>query len=301
MYSAQITQWGQPPIYTSVPEPTLAEGQIKVKVIATGIHNVVRARAAGKHYSASTLPHTPGIDGIGTTESGQRVYFTSFTPTGGSLSEYVNVSQVTPLPEGLDSVQAAALVNPALSSWMSMQARASLPPNFTVLIIGATSASGKLAVSLARALGAKKVIGAARSAVESVDESIVLSDHTDFSAIEVDIVLDYVYGRVTEQLFKTLKTPRPVQYVQIGQLSGSSISLPADLLRSKDITIRGSGPGAWSLTDVGKTMPTLLRALASIPPQPVRTARLEDVSSEWIKESKERLVFVMDSVNKTTT
>lgn len=56
-------------------------------------------------------------------------------------------------------------MNPALSSWMAIKARTKdLPENFTILIMGATTVSGTVAISLARKLGAGKVIGVARNA-----------------------------------------------------------------------------------------------------------------------------------------
>lgn len=89
---------------------------VQVKVIASGVHRLVRSRAAGKHYSAKGLPHIPGIDGTGTTTDGKLVYFSTITPTGGTMADYVNVPKraTISLPEGADPVQIAGLVNPAM-------------------------------------------------------------------------------------------------------------------------------------------------------------------------------------------
>ena len=237
---------------------------------------MVRSRAAAKHYSSGALPHVPGIDGVGTTDDGQTVYFSSFAT--GSLSEYMNMPKksVIPLPQGLGPVQTAGSVNPAMSSWMAFKSRTiNLPREFTVLILGATSASGRVAIPLARSLGAKRIIGAARNKaaldILDLDDTILIDDDaskTDFSTLgDVDVVLDYVFGPLAAQLFDSLKTTKPVQYVHVGALSMQDINLSGAALRSKNLTIRGSGPGAWSPQELNAVMPELLQALKDVPEQ----------------------------------
>lgn len=101
-----------------------------------------------------------------------------------------------PVPEGMDPVQASALLNPAMSSWMALRTRTTnLPSTFTALVMGATFASGSIAISLARSLGAGKVVGVARNLATletlDLDEKIVLQDpveKTDFSKLgNVDV------------------------------------------------------------------------------------------------------------------
>ncbi|PPJ53001.1 hypothetical protein CBER1_11449 [Cercospora berteroae] len=302
MRQAQIAEWGSIPRLIDVPDlPAPSPDEVRVKVEATGVHRVVRSRASGKHYSAEHLPHVPGIDGVGTTEDGQRVYFITFAT--GTISDYINVSKssIFPVPEDVCARQIAGALNPAMSSWMAFKGRTSnLSTDFTVLILGATSASGRVAISLARALGAKKVIGAARNtaALEKLDLDQIVTiacetEQTDFSNLDdVDVVLDYVYGPLAAHLFESLQTPKPVQYVHIGALSTTGISLPGHVLRSKDITIRGSGPGSWSMQSFMKTLPDLLAAMRHVQEQPIKVAKLEDIEQEWEYSGPARLVFV---------
>ncbi|KAF2813640.1 GroES-like protein [Mytilinidion resinicola] len=294
MHAAQVPAWGSPPVYVSIPEPPSTPDTVQIKVLAAGLHRLVRSRAAGTHYSSKTLPHTPGTDGIGTLlTTGQRVYFSTFA-TGGSFADIVSVPAhaVTPVPDAVDTVQAAAMVNPALSSWMALRARMggeALPAGFTVLIMGATSASGGIAIEVARALGAGRVIGVARNAAKlatlGLDEAIALRDpvtETDFGTLgDVDVVLDYIYGAPALHLFKSLKSARPVQYVHIGSLDALEVSLPGSVLRSKNLTIRGSGPGAWSFKEMGKELPELLKAMPAMEEQPVKVVPLSEVEKTW--------------------
>ncbi|EMC96224.1 hypothetical protein BAUCODRAFT_33572 [Baudoinia panamericana UAMH 10762] len=302
MYQAQVSAWGEAPKYVEVDDaPTPGADDVRIKVIATGVHQVVRSRAAGKHYTSGSLPHVPGVDGVGQTDDGQLVYW--FTMDAGSMADHVVVPKqnVRALPAGTDPVQAAGIINPALSSWMALKTRTNdLPADFTVLILGATSASGRVAISIARSLGAKTVIGAARntSAMKplELDGTITISENveeTDFSTLgDVDVVLDYVYGPLVVHLFQSLKSARPTQYVHIGGLSGQlDISLPAAVLRSKNLTIRGSGPGAWRMRDVANTIDGLLALIKEVPEQPVKVAKLKDVESVWDQPVTGRLVF----------
>lgn len=62
------------------------------------------------------------------------------------------------LPKEIDEVTAAAITNPAMSSWAALVYRAQFQSGQTVLINGATSESGSLAIQIAKYLGAKKLL-----------------------------------------------------------------------------------------------------------------------------------------------
>jgi NADPH:quinone reductase-like Zn-dependent oxidoreductase len=306
MHTAIVDQWGTNPKYSEADtpdEPAPGSGLVRIKVLAAGVHALVRLRVAGKHYSANTLPHIPGTDGVGTLASGQAVYFNALgSPSGGSFQEYVVVSekQVQKLPDGVDPMQAAAFVNPASSSWMAIKTRTvNLPADFSVLILGATSASGKVAIDLTRQLGAKKVIGLARNATAlaslGLDEFIVLQEDvtsTDFSpANNVDLILDYLYGPAAEALLQKFQPTRAVQYVQIGSLGGESINLTAAMLRSKNIAMRGSGPGSWTLDQFANELPGMLEAMKTIQMHKVNVIPLKDIEQRWTEKSSDRTVI----------
>ncbi|KAK1062447.1 hypothetical protein LTR74_010286 [Friedmanniomyces endolithicus] len=290
MHQAQVQEWGQAPKCIEASETAPEPDETRITVLATGVHQVVRSRAAGKHYSSGTPPHVPGVDGVGKTDDGQLVYW--FSMECGTMADHVNIPKrnVRSLPKRTDPIQAAGIVNPALSSWMAFKTRTeNLPEDFTVLIVGATSASGRVAISLSRALGAKKVIGAARnkSVLDTLglDTTVVLADKpedTKWSSLgDVDVILDYVYGPVTAHLLASLNSRRPTQYVHIGGLSGQKLFLPGAILRSKNLTIRGSGPGAWRMQDVAESIDELLEVVKGIPEQPIKLVKLKDTEAVW--------------------
>ncbi len=83
----------------------------------------------------------------------------------GAMAEYALVDDRRwfPIPDDLADDAAAALANPGMSSWAALVERAHLQRDETVLINGATGASGRLAIQISRHLGAGKIIAAGRN------------------------------------------------------------------------------------------------------------------------------------------
>ncbi|KAI3321381.1 hypothetical protein HD806DRAFT_537562 [Xylariaceae sp. AK1471] len=309
MHIAQVRDWSEGPRYVTVDDPPApSKNQIQLRVLAAGLHQVVRSRASGKHYSARGLPHNVGLDCVGRDVATGKLYYCINLQRGfGSFAELITVDKdvVHLLPDSVDPVSFAASVNPAMSSWLALTRRASnLPKNYTVLILGATSASGRLAVNVAKALGAGKVVGVARNEdtltkVEGLDSFIVQKDsitETDFSQVDCDVVLDYVSGDLAVHLLSTLNVQRPVQYIAIGGLSqNTDVSLPAAILRSRDITIRGSGPGAVGLPVIQEEVKTLVPAMVGWNLLDAHSVPLKDIEAAWGDrplQGKGRLVFI---------
>ncbi|KAH7020910.1 uncharacterized protein B0I36DRAFT_252023 [Microdochium trichocladiopsis] len=294
MNRAQVTSWAEGPRYSHVESlPAPASDELQLRVLAAGLHHVVRSRATGQHYSSNVLPHIPGVDCVARDEAtGNLYYCLKFAPDFGTFAEYINIpkSNAIPIPAGVDPVGFAASANPAMSSWMALSQRTSdLPKDYSVLIIGATSASGRMAVNVARALGAAKVIGLARNAdalakVEGLDERVVQAPNikdTDLSQLDYDVILDYVYGDVALHVLGSVRPGKPVQYVQIGGLAQTDIALPSAILRSRNITLRGAGPGAWSFKGASIELPKMAQALAGWKMLDAQAFPLKDIEQVW--------------------
>lgn len=311
MKVARITSWGSAPVYSDAPDlPAPSPSQIQVKVVAVAVPPVVRGRALGKHSSARgvALPYDPSVDGVVRDEATGDLYYA--TPMSASLfAERANVERHTlvKLAPDADPVAVATLVNPVGSSWMAFRARA-IPAGCegaTVLILGATSTSGRAAVAVARSLGAARIIGMSRkeetlATVEGLDERIVLQDPFTLpvSLGPIHIVLDFVGGRAAVGILQAAEAEpgKDVQYIHVGDLAGEeSIGLPSRLLNAKPVRITGSGMGAWSKMDVKKEIGGLLGAVVKMPrPDDVKVASLADVESVWDTEDtkSKRLVLV---------
>jgi NADPH:quinone reductase-like Zn-dependent oxidoreductase len=220
-----------------------------------------------------------------------------------------------PLPDTLDDATAAALANLAMSSWAALKFRAGLTAGEDVLILGATGIAGKLAVQVAKRLGANSVIAAGRNrqaledlrslgadAVVSLEPDpadTVTSLRAGWAKAPVDIVLDYLWGRPAELLFQAItqkglqRAPKRVRYVQIGSSAGPTASLPASALRSTGLELLGSGFGSASIDRILKAVQELFQQAARQPFHfEVRTARLNEIEFRWREDGQRaRLVF----------
>jgi NADPH:quinone reductase-like Zn-dependent oxidoreductase len=109
-----------------------------------------------------------GADGVGLTADGRRVYFVLPEAHYGALAEksLVRSKRCISIPDAIDDITAAAIANPGMSAWAALVERAHLRPGDTVLVNGATGSAGRLAVQLAKHLGAGKVIGTGRNESE---------------------------------------------------------------------------------------------------------------------------------------
>jgi NADPH:quinone reductase-like Zn-dependent oxidoreductase len=314
MKAAIVQQAGQSPICGEFEPPAPAAGENLIKVTASAISPVAKSRASGAHYSArNQFPFIAGIDGVGRCDDGTRVYFVLPRAPFGSMAEQtvVPVAQCLPLPDDLDDITAAAIANPGLSSWAALTERAKLRAGETVLINGATGAAGRLAVQIARHLGARKVIATGRNAeaLQSLGADVAIPLVADDTALErsfkqqfaagVDVVLDYLWGNSAERLLiaaaKAGPDAVPIRFVQIGSASGGDITLPSAVLRSSAIELMGSGIGSIPLDRLIKATSDLLQA--TIPGGfkiAVNPIPLNEIEQAWASDdSSRRTVLTM--------
>ncbi|CAK7230990.1 hypothetical protein SCUCBS95973_007760 [Sporothrix curviconia] len=316
MHFAQVQAFGQAPQYTKGPDlPAPAANQVRLKVLASAVHRLVQARAAGKHFSATSVPLDPSSDGVGIDEATGQIYYVSMFAAP-MLAEYANVdkARLVPIPAGADPITVAALTNPVSSSWLALTERVrDLPANFSVLVLGVTGTSGRTAVPVARKFGAGTIIGAARNekalqalvADGSIDKYIVLSGEGNAlgkatAALgPVDVILDYVYGTATATVLNALQTNAdgaPTQYVNIGTIAqDETITLNAQTLRSKNLTLAGSAPGSYSLASAGKQVPGIVALAATLPkPADVVPYALSEAARVWDTDEarKKRIVLL---------
>lgn len=325
MQCVQVLDWEAGPKLATLDHPAKpsSPSMTQVHVVAVGQHQVVKSMASGKHYASGALPHIPGIDGVGVdTSTNKMVYFFLLGipgPRRGSYVEYINVpkTNVCELPKEVDPVQAAALMNAVMSSWMAFKGRVDFlhetnspreAGDWTCLVLGATTMGGRMAIKTARTLGAKKVFGAGRNesklAKQDLDGRIVLREpasSTDFSpASTVSVVLDYLYGPHPQAFLEstavqayTASSP-PLTFVSIGALAGAEASIPSALLRSRDVTIRGAGIGGWDIRELNAQVPAMMDVLKGVKLEEVQAMSVKKVESTWDHPEGERVVFVFD-------
>jgi NADPH:quinone reductase-like Zn-dependent oxidoreductase len=319
MKAAVVDFLGKPPIYREFEQPVAEDNEILVNVTAAALSQVTRARAAGKHYSSPTnVPFVVGIDGVGRRGGdAKRTYFFMPRAPFGSMAQHSVAlkSLCVPLPDEIDDVTAAAIAIPAMSSWASFKARARLVRGEVVLINGATGASGRLAVQVAKHLGAGKLIVTGRNrevldALGALGADVAISLAQDDDSLEetfrrhfrdggVDIILDYLWGRSAEKLLAAAakeRIQRPLRFVQLGSASAIEIALSYAVLRSCPIEMMGCGLGSVSLTLIMNSIAEVLAAAVtggfSIP---IRAVPLKEIESHWAGDGlAARTVFLAD-------
>jgi NADPH:quinone reductase-like Zn-dependent oxidoreductase len=324
MKAAVVTAAGKTPVYGDFDTPLAKAGEELISVRASALSQFSRSRASGSHYSSGgEFPAVAGADGVGITQDGRRVYFALPDAPFGALAEIcpVRSNQCVELPESLDEITAAAIANPGMSAWTALVERAHLVAGETVLVNGATGTAGRLAVQLAKHLGAGKIIATGRNPheleeVKQLGADIVIpftldmphpSGAKDYEnalkqvfASGINVVIDYLWGEsaktVMVAIAKAVDDGTPVRFVHVGGASREeNIKLPGAALRSSAIMLMGSGVKSVRL-------PVLLQAISSVfeavQPAGLKIATtvvpLSEVEGLWEKAAgKPRLVFAI--------
>ena len=322
MRAAVVTAAGKAPVYDHFAIPVAAAGEELITVRASAWSQFSKSRTSGSHYSSdSGFPAVAGADGVGVTRDGRRVYFVLPRAPFGALAEFCPASsdQCVKLPDALDEVTAAAIANPGMSAWAALVERAQLVPGETVLVNGATGTAGRLAVQLAKHLGAGKVIATGRNAEELDEVKKLGADITipftlgaldpsgaknyenalkQALAAGIDVAIDYLWGEsaktVMVAIAKAVDDGTPVRFVHVGGASGEqNIELPGAALRSSPIVLMGSGVKSVRLSVLLQAIGNVFQAV-----QPAglkiatRVVPLSEVEEVWDKVTgKPRVVF----------
>jgi len=295
---------------------------VAVKVRAVALENFDKLTAAGKHYASQHMfpvfPAIVGHIGVGELEDGTLVTFGGSRPPYGAMAQIAVVPKeykayITPVPAGVDPLLAAALPPSAHTSLLPLKYGLNLQSCETVLINGATGVSGKIAVQIAKLLGAGKVVGSGRDdaslqtvlklGADAVVDTRKSDDEVKAAFLReagkgYDIVLDYLWGRPTELLLQAL-VPKQAGFVthktslvQIGAAAGPTITLPAEALRTSGVRLTGAGevPGEavpeatkqiWEWMKEGKLT------------MDIEQVALKDVGEAWLRKTGgERIVLV---------
>jgi NADPH2:quinone reductase len=206
-------------------------------------------------------------------------------------------------------------MNPGMSSWGALTERTQLAPGERILILGATGVAGRLAIQVARRLGARRVVAAGRNpqALEELgalgadrvislaqDRPALVAAFRDVIAQEkIDLILDYLWGAPAEAALEAM-TQRGASYgsartrfVQVGSSAGPTVSLPAESLRSSGLELIGSGFGSVPIDRIFRALAAFLQEAAREPFQISTTvAPLAQVASLWnAPEQGARVIF----------
>jgi NADPH2:quinone reductase len=255
MHTIRVHEFGSPEVlrYEEAPIPEPGDGQVRVKVEAAGVNFIDVYHRTGQY--PVELPFTPGVEAAGVVDAvgpgvadlnvkeGDRV---AYAMQLGSYADYAIVPawKLVPLPDDLDTRQAAAVMLQGMTAHYLSYSTYPLQPGETALIHAAAGGVGQLLVQLAKRRGAR-VIGTvsteekARLAKEAGADEVILYTQVDFEEevrrLTAGRGVDVVYESVGRDTFdKSLNCLRPRGYLVLyGQASGAVPPLDPQVLNAK--------------------------------------------------------------------
>jgi NADPH2:quinone reductase len=235
---------------------------VLVEVEAAGVNFSDIGRRRGLYLDATPLPFIPGSEivgrvralgtGVTTLAVGDRVAGVTATRSGG-YAEFCAIAAglVTRIADDLDASTAVAVPNQGATALHVLETMARLQAGDIVAVTAAAGGVGGLAVQLARALGASKVVALASSAVKLAHARGVGADVAiDVTSTELrdelrdatrgrgfDVVLDSVGGEVASALFEALAPFG--RLVSFGVASGAPLIVPSHAMMKRAVTVSG--------------------------------------------------------------
>jgi NADPH:quinone reductase-like Zn-dependent oxidoreductase len=267
MKAAVLHEIGGIPRYQDFPDPVPGDDEVIIDVKAVAVENVDKRIAAGTHYASqryiTQLPAIPAFDGIGALPDGTIVGFSNPRPPYGALAEKTVVPNGAYIPIAEDIDPAIVTVLGTAITGMSIKTAAGFVPGETVLVQGATGVAGRLAVKVARLLGAGRIVATGRDDAQlrevrtlgadtvintAVSDEALARAYLDAKGDGYDVVVDYLWGRPTEILLRSLVPEsfafaKPTRLIQIGESAGGALVVAAESLRTSGVEIYGAAKG----------------------------------------------------------
>ncbi|MCH2105363.1 MAG: zinc-binding dehydrogenase [Planctomycetes bacterium] len=295
MRAVQIHEHGGPEVLKLVelPDPTPGPGEVLAKVLAVSVNHLDLWVRRGMPGMPLPLPMIPGCDGTGEVVEvgegvtrfavGDKVILEPGYSSGSSAHDEAGNDHLsadyrirgehsdgldcelvvfperllTPLPEGVDPVAAAAVPLVFLTAWGMVVSRAALQEGETVLVLGGASGVGSAAIQIAKDLGARVVATAgsdeklalvqelgADAAVDHRDEAWPKAVKSALDGGACDVVVEHVGPATWEGSMRCLA--RNGRLVTCGGTTGPTVSLLLPHLFIKNISVLGSTMGPRS-------------------------------------------------------
>jgi 2-desacetyl-2-hydroxyethyl bacteriochlorophyllide A dehydrogenase len=276
--------------YEDFPTPTIGPGDVLIRAKACALNHLDIWVREGNPAYPLVLPHVLGSDVAGIVEEvgshvegvtvGQRVFVSpgmscwhcNACPAGrdnfcrnfgvlgavvhGGYAEYVKVPfrNVLPIPGDLSFEQAAAFPLVSVTASHMLFALAGLQHGETVLVIGAGSGVGMMAVQMAKLAGArvmatvgsddktpKAVILGADAIINHAKEKVAERVKLLTEGRGVDVVIEHIGPEVWDTCLHSLG--KGGRLVTCGATTGSDVTLNLRYVYSHQLTIKGSYMG----------------------------------------------------------
>ncbi len=219
--------------------PPPAEGQVLLRMDATGVSFAEQQMRLGKYYDQPPFPFVPGYDVVGTvTATGPGVdpmlagrRFAAVIKVGGWASHLlVEAGDLVPVPDEVDAAAAETVAVNGVTAWQMLHRTAKVRAGATVVVLGANGGVGSILVQLARHAG-MAVIGTASARHHETVRALGATpvDYRDPDMYQqirklapegVDAVFDHVGGPGLVQSWRLLR--RGGTLVNYGAASGKN-------------------------------------------------------------------------------
>lgn len=271
MIAIAIREPGPPEVLVPIerPKPTLAAGEVLIKVSAAGVNRPDVMQRRGQYPPPPGASDIPGLelageiiavaDDVKAWSIGDRV---CALVSGGGYAELCSAPapQCLPIPAGLDAIQAAAVPETFFTVWTNVFERGRLAAGESILIHGGSSGIGTTAIQLAHAFGARVLTTAGSdekcAACRSLGADIAINYRSaDFVAAArdatngkgVELVLDMVGGDYLQRNVDCLAMDG--RLVQIGMLGGLKAQVNMGTVLQRRLWITGSTLRARSVAE----------------------------------------------------
>jgi NADPH:quinone reductase len=221
-----------------VPDPEPREGEVLVRVRASGINFLDVLVRRGEYAQQPDLPTIPGTEIAGEVD-GRRVIA---LPNAGYAEHVVaREDSLVPLPDGASFEEGASFLMTYLTAFIPLTRQVPVREGATVLVHAAAGGVGSAAVQLAKHMGARVVATASSeekrtfALEQGADEAYSYEEFGD--AVRADVVLDPVGGDLVAQSLKVLE---PLgSHVLIGYAGGFWEELSPALLVGRNVSLHG--------------------------------------------------------------
>ncbi len=241
-----------------LPEPVAGPGEVVIAVTAAGVNFPDTLIVEGRYQFKPAPPFAPGGEAVGRVLStGTGV--TRFRPGDrvgavtlwGGFAERVAVpeARVAPLPEGLDDITAAAMLQAHGTAFHALHDRAALRPGERLLVLGAAGGTGLAAVALGAAMGAHVTAAAGSDAKCAIAREHGAAEAFCYAGADLratlkalapegfDVVFDPLGDSFTEAALRAMAWGG--RLLVVGFAAGAIPRLPANLILLKGCQVVG--------------------------------------------------------------